>query len=106
MRIVYSLSTALFIAACSSSSTPPGGTCTTRASAELSALQAAIQTAETNLERGYGVERRLVSGSSQVEQVQVPINAAKERQILAGLQARLGPIQAQTDAAVAQCGSA
>ena len=106
MRIVYSLGTALFIAACSASSTPPGGTCATRASVELSALQAAIQTAETNLARGYGEERRAVAGGTQIEVVQVPINAAKERQILADLKVRLGPVQAQTDIALAQCGSA
>jgi len=106
MRIVYSLGTALFIAACSASSTPPGGTCATRASVELSALQAAIQTAETNLARGYGEERRVSADGAQVEVVQVPINAAKERRILADLKAQLGPVQAQTDIALAQCGSA
>ncbi len=104
MRSVYSLGVAVFIAACSASSTPPGGTCATRASVELSALQAAIQTAETNLARGYGEERRVSADG--VEVVQVPINAAKERQILADLKARLGPVQAQTDIALAQCGSA
>jgi len=105
MRSVYSLGVAVFIAACSSSSTPPGGSCATRASAELSALQAAIETAETNIERGFGIERQLVAGSSQVEEVQVAINVAKERQKLADLQERLGPVQAQTNAAAAQCGS-
>lgn len=103
MRLVFSLGAAVFLTACSMSSTPPGGSCATRASAELNALQAAIQSAETNIARGYSEERQVVEGSTQVETVQVPVNAAKEQQKLAGLQARLGPVQAQTDAALALC---
>ena len=104
MRIVYSLGTAAFLAACAGSSTPPGGTCETRAMTELSALQAAIQTAETSIERGYNLERRVVADTNQIEEVQVSINVAKERQNLANLQSRLESTQAQADAAVAQCG--
>lgn len=103
MRIVFSLGTALFIAACSTSSTPPGGTCATRASAELTALQAAIQTAETNIARGYGMMPQVVGDGGQIEEVRVPINVAKERRNLADLKARLGPVQAETDAALAAC---
>jgi ubiquinone biosynthesis protein UbiJ len=65
-------------------------------------LQAAIQTSETNLARGYAEEHRMVAGSAQV--VRVPLDTAKERQRLAGLQARLGPLQAKTASAVAVCG--
>ncbi len=103
MRTVLSLSAALFIAACSTSSTPPGGTCATRASAELTALQAAIQTAETNIARGYGLTPQVVAGGTQIEEVRVPINVGKERRNLADLKARLGAVQAQTDAALAAC---
>jgi len=103
MRLVLSLGTAVFLSACAMSSTPPGGNCTTRASAELNGLYAAISSAETNLARGYGVERQVVGDSAQIQAVQVPINASKERHKLTGLQARLPDIQAQTDAAVAMC---
>ena len=105
MRLVLSLGTAVILTACSMSSTPPGGSCATRASAELNALNGAISSAELNLSRGYSVERQLVDGSNEVVEVQVPINAAKERQKLAGLQARHSGVQAQTDAALALCGS-
>ena len=104
MRIVYSLGAAAFLAACAGSSPPPGGTCETRAMTELSALQAAIQTAETNVERGYALERRITPDTSQIEEVRVPVNVAKERRILADLRGRLESTQAQADAALAQCG--
>lgn len=103
MRIVYSLGAAAFLAACSMSSTPPGGTCATRASVDLNALQAAIQIAETNLGLGYSIAQRAVAGSTEIQNIKVPINGAKERQSLAAMQARLGDVQAQTDIALAQC---
>ncbi len=103
MRIVYSLGAAVFLSACAASSTPPGGTCATRASTELSALQAAIQTAETSIERGYAMVRQLGADGVQIVDVRVPVNVAKERQTLAGLQARLPEVQAQTDVALAAC---
>lgn len=105
MRSVFLLGSAVVLAACSTSSTPVGGDCASRASAELNALKGAITTAQTNLANGYSIERRFVEGSTTVEEVHVPLNAAKEKQKLAGLQARLGPVQAQTDAALARCGS-
>ena len=103
MRIIYSIGVATLLAACSMSSTPTGGSCTARASTELNALTAAIQTAETNIARGFAVERQISEDGLQVADVQVPINKAKESQRLADLQARLGGVQAQTDAAVALC---
>ncbi len=104
MRSIYSIGVAAFLAACSMSSTPAGGSCTARASTELNALTAAIQTAETNIARGFAVERQISEDGLQVADVEVPINAAKERQRLADMQARLGDVQASTDAALAQCG--
>ena len=105
MRLVLSLGAAVILTACSMSSTPPGGSCVSRASADLNALNGAITSAETNLARGYGIERQAVENSSQIESVQVPINAAKERHKLAGLQTRLPGVQAQTDTALALCGA-
>jgi hypothetical protein len=105
MRLVLSLSAALVASACSFGTTTASGSCAARATTELTALQAAIQTAEENLARGYSVERQLVEGSTQVEEVQMPINAAKEREKLAGLQGRLDATQAQADSALAACGA-
>jgi len=104
MRIVFSIGVVAFLAACSSSSTPPGGSCEARASTELNALTAAIQTAETNIERGFSIERQISEDGLQVTDVEIRINAAKERQRLADMQARLVGVQASTDAALAQCG--
>jgi hypothetical protein len=104
MRIVLSIGAALFVAACATSSTPVGGTCETRANAELTALKAAIQTSEQNIERGYEMVRQFDPATGQVTKVQTPINAARERQNLANLQGRLGPVQASAAAAVAACG--
>ena len=104
MRIVLSIGAALFVTACATSSTPVGGTCETRANAELTALKAAIQTSGQNLERGYAMVRQLDPASGQVIEVQAPVNAARERQNLANLQGRLGPVQAEAAAAVAACG--
>ncbi len=105
MRLVLSLSAALVASACSFSTTTANGSCAARATTELTALQAAIQTAEENLARGFSIERQLVGGSTQVEEVQVPINVAKENAKLAGLQERLGATQAQADSALAACGA-
>ena len=105
MRIVLFLGAAAVLAACSSSSTPTGGTCQTRANSQLTALQAAISVSEQTIERGYSTVRQLSADGSQFEEVQVPVNVAKERQNLANLQARLGPVQAETDAALALCSS-
>ena len=104
MRIVLSIGAALLVAACATSSTPVGGTCETRANAELTALKAAIQTSEQNIARGFAMVRQLDPATGQVTEVQAPINAASERQNLANLQGRLGPVQAEAAAAVAACG--
>ena len=103
MRLYSSLAAAVFVAACSSASTPPGGTCATRASAELSALQTAIGVAETNIARGFSVQRILSEDGTQVEEVQTPIDVDDETEKLASLQAQLGPVQAKTNTAIAQC---
>lgn len=105
MRIVLFLGAAAILAACSSSSTPLGGTCATRANSELAALQTAIQVSEQTVERGFSTVRQVSADGSQFEEVQVPVNVAKERQNLASLQARLGPVQAEANAALALCGS-
>jgi len=104
MRIVFTLGVAGFLAACSMSSTPPGGSCASRASADLNALEAAIQSAETNIERGFALVRQVAADGAQFEEVRVSVNRAKERQKLADLTARLEGVQAQTDAALALCG--
>jgi len=104
MRIVFSIVVVTFLAACSFNSTPRGGDCTSRANTELSALQAAIQTAEANLARGFAVERRLDETAGVMVQVEVPINNAQEQAKLDSLNARLPGVQASTAAAVAQCG--
>ena len=104
MRIVLSIGAALFVAACATSSTPVGGTCETRANAELTALKAAIQTSEQNIERGFAMVRQLDPATGQVTEVQVPVNTARERQNLANLNAGLGPVQAEANAAVTACG--
>ena len=104
MRIVFSISVAAFLAACSMSSTPRGGDCATQANTELSALQAAIQTSEANLARGFAIERRFDEATGTMAQVHVRINKAKEREKLAGLNARLPDVQASAAAALAQCG--
>ena len=103
MRLILSLSTAAILSACAMSSTPPGGTCVTRASTELNALMSAIQSAETNLARGYVIVSRVSAETAQIEEVELPINAANERNKLANLNAKLDGVQAQTDAAVAMC---
>lgn len=105
MRIVLSIGAAAILAACSASSTPPGGTCQTQANSELSALQGAIQASEQSIENGYSVVRQVSADGAQIQQVQVPVNVAKERQNLANLQARLAPTQAKANDALALCGS-
>jgi len=102
MRIVFFTGAAVFLAACSMSSTPTGGDCATRASTELSALQSAIQATEVNIARGYTLDRQ-IEENGQITQVQVPLNTAKENQKLANLNARLGDVQARTNVAMAQC---
>ncbi|NOR62934.1 MAG: hypothetical protein GQ535_10630 [Rhodobacteraceae bacterium] len=104
MRIVLSIGAAVFVAACATSSTPVGGTCETRANAELTALKAAIQTSEQNLARGYALVRQLDPATGQVTEVQASVNSAKERQNLSNMQGRLGSVQAEADAGVAACG--
>ena len=105
MRIVLFLGTAALLAACSSSSTPLGGTCESHANSELYALQGAIQASEQSIENGFSVVRQVSADGTQLEDVQVSVNVAKERQNLANLLARLEPTQAQATAALALCGS-
>ena len=104
MRTVLYFGAAALLAACSSSSTPTGGTCETQARAELNALQAAIQVSEQSISLGYSTVRQFSADGTQVEDVRVPVNVGKERQNLANLQGRLGAVQAEADAAVARCG--
>ncbi len=104
MRIILSIGVAALLAACSSSSTPPGGTCQTRANSELNALNTAISVSEQTIERGFSIVRQVSADGSQFEEIQVPVNVAKERQNLASLQARLAPTQAEATAALALCG--
>ncbi len=104
MRSVFTLGAAAFLAACSMSSTPVGGDCTTRANTELMALKSAIEAAETNLARGYAIERRIDEATGTTIEAHAPINRAEEQAKLASLNARLPDVQARAAAAVAQCG--
>jgi len=104
MRIVIFFGAAALLAACSSASTPVGGTCETQARAELNALQGAIQVSEQSISLGYSTVRVVSADGSQVEEARLPVNVARERGDLANMRGRLGAVQAEADAAVAACG--